>query len=90
MTSRPWPISTDSQITTFNSAVGVDQTSSEVFQKLTELRNEGIALLIVEQNVRLALEYVNRGYLLVNGEVREKGTAAHLSSPHLMKSAFLL
>ena len=61
----------------------------EVMDTLVQLKNEGIALLVVEQNVRLVLEYADRGYLLANGEVREEGSAKHLSSDALMHSAFL-
>jgi branched-chain amino acid transport system ATP-binding protein len=42
----------------------------EVFQKLEEIRQSGTTVLVVEQNVRLALKYVDRGYLLANGEIR--------------------
>lgn len=61
----------------------------ELFQTLQGLRADGMALLIVEQNVRLALQYVDRGYLLANGQIRETGTPEYLGSDGVMRSAFL-
>jgi ABC-type branched-subunit amino acid transport system ATPase component len=61
----------------------------EVFEELKRLRSEGVAILVVEQNVRLVLAYADRGYLLVSGEVRVAGSAAELGREELMRSAFL-
>ncbi len=61
----------------------------EVFQKLEEIRQAGTTILVVEQNVRLALKYVDRGYLLANGEIRAAGSAAELSRPERMHEAYL-
>ena len=63
---------------------------SEVFEKLQEIKSAGTTLVIVEQNVRLALRYVDRGYLLAAGQVRFSGTARELSSEKLMHEAYLL
>ncbi len=62
----------------------------EVFEVLTQLQEEGMTLLIVEQNVRLVLSYADRGYLLSNGKIRLAGTAHELASEHVMRQAFLL
>ncbi|MBI4598981.1 ABC transporter ATP-binding protein [Candidatus Uhrbacteria bacterium] len=62
---------------------------AEVFQKLDEIRAEGTALLVVEQNVRLALAHANRGYLLAAGTVCVSGSAKELSRPGLMQEAYL-
>jgi branched-chain amino acid transport system ATP-binding protein len=62
----------------------------EVFETLKRINGNGTAILMVEQNVRLALQYASRGYLLVNGVVRHQGTAVELSDPQLMHSAFLV
>ena len=63
---------------------------SEVFEKLKELNQGGTTLLIVEQNVRFALRYAGRGYILGNGEVRFAGSAKELSDPRKMHEAFLM
>jgi len=66
------------------------KTVEEMYEKLSELNASGTALLIVEQNVRLVLRYVSRGYLLSNGSVRYSGTASELGDEKLMREAFLI
>lgn len=61
----------------------------EVFEKLEEIRQSGKTILVVEQNVRLALQYVDRGYLLANGEIRVEGSAKELGDKGVMEKAFL-
>lgn len=61
-----------------------------LFEKLKEIQAAGTTLLIVEQNVRLALRYVDRGYLLAAGQVKFAGTAKELSSEKLMRDAYLV
>jgi len=61
----------------------------DVFQKLEEIRQNGTTIFVVEQNVRLALKYVDRGYLLANGEMRFEGSAAELGDDKVMQGAFL-
>ncbi|MBI2034023.1 MAG: ABC transporter ATP-binding protein [Candidatus Liptonbacteria bacterium] len=63
---------------------------TEVFEKLKELNQGGTTLLIVEQNVRFALRYASRGYILGNGEVRFSGRVEELSDPRKMHEAFLM
>lgn len=64
--------------------------TQELFEKLKEIQAAGTTLLIVEQNVRLALRHVDRGYLLAAGQVRVSGTAKELSSEKLMRDAYLV
>ncbi len=66
------------------------KVTQEVFQKLMAIKAAGATLLIVEQNVRLALRYVDRGYLLAGGEVRFAGQAKELSNEKLMREAYLI
>lgn len=61
----------------------------EIFEKLKELQNEGTTILCVEQNVRLALRFADRGYLLVNGQVRLAGSADEIGQPEIMEQAYL-
>jgi branched-chain amino acid transport system ATP-binding protein len=62
----------------------------EMFEKLKEIQVAGTTLLIVEQNVRLALRHVDRGYLLAAGQVRFAGSAKELGSEKLMHDAYLV
>ncbi|MGH7123949.1 MAG: ABC transporter ATP-binding protein, partial [Stellaceae bacterium] len=43
---------------------------SQLFAKLREVRDAGVTILIVEQNVAAALALADRGYLLVDGRPR--------------------
>lgn len=62
----------------------------EVFKTLEKLRQAGTTILVVEQNVRLALQYVDRGYLLAAGQIRFSGRATELGSEDLMRDAYLV
>lgn len=61
----------------------------EVFCILQKIREEGVAIFLVEQNVRLALKYVDRGYLLANGKIKFLGTAEELGHEKIMHEAYL-
>ena len=50
----------------------------EIFGILRELSSEGIALLLVEQNARLALGFASRGYILEGGRVVLSGPSHEL------------
>ncbi len=59
----------------------------EVFQVIKSLREQGITILLVEQNVRRALEIADRAYVLENGRVVLEGTCAQcLESEHVRKA----
>ena len=54
------------------------QAVREVFETIRAISAEGTAVLMVEQNARQALEFVDRGVVLENGSVRLSGPAAEL------------
>jgi len=59
----------------------------EVFQVIKSLREQGITILLVEQNVRRTLEIADRAYVLENGRVVLEGTCAQcLESEHVRKA----
>jgi branched-chain amino acid transport system ATP-binding protein len=59
------------------------------FEKIAEVRKEGIAILLVEQNVQRALALADRGYVLEGGQVVLQGPSqALLENPHV-KVAYL-
>jgi branched-chain amino acid transport system ATP-binding protein len=52
----------------------------EVFRIVAQMRAEGISVLLVEQNVRVALEIADDAYVLENGEIVYSGSAAQLGA----------
>ncbi len=52
----------------------------EVFRVVASARGEGIAVLLVEQNVRAAVEIADRAYVLDDGRVVFQGSAAEFGS----------
>ena len=40
----------------------------ELFDRILEIAKMGVAILMVEQNAKLALEIANKGYVLVQGK----------------------
>jgi len=65
------------------------QLIDTVFDLIAELRRKGLTILLVEQNVALALEIADRAIVLANGEVVLSGTARELASSDLVRQAYL-
>jgi branched-chain amino acid transport system ATP-binding protein len=51
---------------------------AEIFAVLDALRGEGMTILLVEQDARLALKHADRGYVMRTGEIALTGSAAEL------------
>jgi branched-chain amino acid transport system ATP-binding protein len=59
----------------------------ELFDRILEVRQTGVAILMVEQNARQALDIADRGFVLVMGENRYTDTgAALLANPEVRRS----
>jgi branched-chain amino acid transport system ATP-binding protein len=59
----------------------------QVFRSLEQLGREGMTILLLEQNVRNALDMCNRGYVLENGRIVKEGKAKELMrDPHVQKA----
>ncbi|HKT50603.1 MAG TPA: ATP-binding cassette domain-containing protein, partial [Candidatus Angelobacter sp.] len=61
----------------------------EVFEKIQEVRNTGITMLIVEQNVVSGLSISDRGYVIQHGSVLIEDTAKNLLSNEMVRAAYL-
>lgn len=61
----------------------------ELFQALKRVRDTGISMLVVEQNVRASLAIANRGYLLEAGRIVGQGAAEVLMDDPGVRKAFL-
>jgi branched-chain amino acid transport system ATP-binding protein len=61
----------------------------ELFRTLKKLNQEGMTIVVVEQNARLALQVANRGYVLDTGEIVAEGPSAALLNDPQVKNAYL-
>jgi len=61
----------------------------QLFDSLKLLRDEGITLLLVEQNVHLALAISDYGYVLAEGKVELEGPARKLIKDKHVREAYL-
>ena len=62
---------------------------TEVFQIIRTLRERGITVLLVEQNVKRSLEVADRAYVLENGRVALEGPSAQLLQNEHVTEAYL-
>lgn len=62
---------------------------TEMFKAISLLKKEGLTLLLVEQNVREALELADRGYILQTGRTIHSGQGKELLNSDIVKKAFL-
>ena len=61
----------------------------EVFSIITQINARGVTVLLVEQNVRQALEIAHRGYVLETGRIVRSGSARELLDDPEIKRAYL-
>jgi branched-chain amino acid transport system ATP-binding protein len=59
------------------------------FAIIRRIHAEGLPILLVEQNVKMALDVSARGYILENGEMKLQGAAGELASNPLVREAYL-
>jgi branched-chain amino acid transport system ATP-binding protein len=62
---------------------------SEIFRIIQELRDQGITILLIEQNVRHTLETADRAYVLENGRICLEGTCDELLESDFVRKAYL-
>ena len=62
---------------------------AEIFKLIVQLRDLGVTILLVEQNVRMTLDIVNRAYLLNTGRVEFSGTPAEIRQQADIERAYL-
>ena len=62
---------------------------TELFQHILNIKKQNIAILMVEQNARQALEVSDRGYILVTGKNAYEGKGDYLLNDKDIRKAFL-
>lgn len=63
--------------------------TQEVFANLLTIRQSGIAILLVEQNVRAALAIASRGIVMVEGRIAHEAPAAELAQDPVLAELYL-
>ena len=61
----------------------------EMFRKLKQLNEDGMTILLVEQNANLALQLAHRGYVMDTGNIVAEGTGEELMNNPEVKKAYL-
>jgi len=62
---------------------------AEMYQRLSRLRDEGLTILLAEQQVPLALSFTDRAYVLENGSITLSGKSRELLGEPEIKRAYL-
>lgn len=60
-----------------------------IFEVIQEINGQGVTILLVEQNVRAALELAHRAYVIEIGRIVGQGTGEDLLSFESVRSAYL-
>ena len=61
----------------------------KVFETVMTISGEGVTILLVEQNAKLALEVSSRGYVMESGEITLAGDAKSLLHDPKVRAAYL-
>lgn len=62
---------------------------NQIFDLITQIRDSGITILLVEQNARKALSICDKAYVLENGRISLSGTGHELLNSDKVKKAYL-
>ena len=61
----------------------------KIFDTIRNISAQGVSILLVEQNARLALEIAQRGYVLESGSITLTDSAANLLGSDAVQRAYL-
>lgn len=61
----------------------------QIFDMIKEIQNEGVTILMVEQNAAKALSSADTGYVLELGDLKASGSASELLNDETIKKAYL-
>jgi branched-chain amino acid transport system ATP-binding protein len=60
-----------------------------LLETMTQIRSQGVTVLLVEQDVHAALSIADRGYVMETGEIVREGTARELKDDPEVQRAYL-
>jgi branched-chain amino acid transport system ATP-binding protein len=60
-----------------------------MFEMIEKINQQGVTILLVEQNIQSALELADRAYLLENGRIVGQGNARELLNFESIRSSYL-
>ena len=63
--------------------------SKNIFEAARQINNSGVTILLVEQNVRMALELANRAYVVENGRIVKEGNSRDMLDSQHIREAYL-
>ena len=63
--------------------------TEQIFEIISEINQQGVTVLLVEQNALMALNVANRGYVLQTGKIILADTAANLAANEQVRQAYL-
>ena len=61
----------------------------KIFDTVRSIAAEGVTILLIEQNAKLALEIAHRGYVMESGEITLQGPAKSLLDDPKVRQAYL-
>ncbi len=61
----------------------------QIFEIIRTISSEGVTILLVEQNAKIALEHAHRGYVMESGKITMEGDAQTLLNDERVLSAYL-
>ena len=61
----------------------------DIFSIIQQIRDQGVTILLIEQNANMALHAADYGYVLKTGEISEQGTGMELLESPSVKAAYL-
>lgn len=61
----------------------------EIFEIIKDIHRQGVTILLIEQNARMALQIAHYGYVLETGSIVLEGTGEELAASELVKKAYL-
>jgi branched-chain amino acid transport system ATP-binding protein len=63
--------------------------SKVIYEVIGQINHSGVAVLLIEQNVRIALELANRAYVVENGRIVKQGDSRNMLDDHHIREAYL-